>query len=64
MYPTRATEAGRHDRDGAIEDFSAARMAAWLEFNHATRSQLSAPRKGEAPDDRLDASDPQGADRS
>jgi hypothetical protein len=56
MYPTRATEAGRHDRDAAIEDFSAARMTAWLEFNRATRSQITAPLKGEAPDDRLDAS--------
>jgi hypothetical protein len=55
MYPTRATEAGRHDRDGAIEDFSSARMAAWLDFNRATRASLAAAARTAAFDDRLDA---------
>ena len=55
MYPTRATEAGRHDRDTVIEDFSPAQMAAWVEFNRATRSSLADATKGAAADDRLDA---------
>ena len=55
MYPTRATEAGRHDRDAAIEDFSAERVSAWLEFNRATRASLAKPLSIASPDDRLDA---------
>ena len=59
MYPTRATEAGRHDKDGAIEEFSAARLAEWIEFNHQTRSALDALAPALASptafDDRLDA---------
>lgn len=55
MYPTRATEAGRHDRDAAIEDFSADRLSAWLAFNRATRSSLAKAPPSASPDDRLDA---------
>jgi hypothetical protein len=55
MYPTRATEAGRHDRDAAIEDFSAERVSAWLEFNRAIRASLAKPLSIASPDDRLDA---------
>ena len=46
MYPTRATEAGRHDLDSLIEDFSAPRIAAWIEFNRATQAALPAAAKG------------------
>lgn len=55
MYPTRATEAGRHDLDAAIEDFLPARIAAWLAFNHETREGLAAAAKSASFDDRLDA---------
>lgn len=55
MYPTRATEAGFHERDPAIEDFSPARMASWLDFNRATRAALAAASAGASADDRLDA---------
>ena len=55
MYPTRATEAGRHDHDGAIEDFSAARIEAWLEVNRNTKAALAAASRGASTDDRLDA---------
>ncbi len=56
LYPTRATEAGRHDSDSAIEDFSAQRIASWIEFNRTTKSSLSTAVKTAAFDDRLDAS--------
>ncbi len=55
MYPTRATEAGWHERDAAIEDFSPARSAAWVEFNRATRGSLMAAARGASFEDRLDA---------
>jgi uncharacterized protein (DUF885 family) len=54
MYPTRATEAGRHDHDGAIEDFSAARIDSWIRFNREAKAALGAV-KGASFDDRLDA---------
>jgi len=56
MYPTRATEAGQHDHDSLIEDFSAPRIAAWVEFNRATLASLPAAAKGASFDDRLDLS--------
>lgn len=56
MYPTRATEAGRHDLDSFIEDFSATKIAAWIEFNRATQAALPAAAKGASLDDRLDLS--------
>ncbi len=55
MYPTRATEAGRHDLDSRIEDFSAARILEWVEFNRTTRASLDAAAERASPDDRLDA---------
>lgn len=56
MYPTRATESGRHDFDGRIEDFSPARVEAWIQFNRATRDSLQRLTTAQAPlDDRLDA---------
>ncbi|MBX7186121.1 MAG: DUF885 domain-containing protein [Vicinamibacteria bacterium] len=54
MYPTRATEAGRHDRDAAIEDFSAPRIAAWIEFNRATLASIPAASRTASAEDRLD----------
>lgn len=55
MYPTRATEAGRHDRDGALEDFSVDRLQAWVAFNRAARTNLDRAAITASPDDRLDA---------
>ena len=59
MYPTRATEAGWHAKDAAIGDFSPARLAEWIEFNHQTRSALRALapslKHPAAFEDRLDA---------
>lgn len=55
MYPSRATEAGRHDHDGALEDFSAARVESWIEFNRTTRDTLKTAVRRASPDDRLDA---------
>lgn len=37
MFPTRATEAGRHDLDKTLEDFSAERRARWIAFNERQR---------------------------
>ncbi len=42
MYPFRATEAGRHDRDRELEDPSPARIAAWVAFNRRTVERLKA----------------------
>lgn len=39
-FPTRATEAGRHDFDGALEDFSPEPRAAWVDFNEAEEAKL------------------------
>ncbi len=55
MYPTRATEAGRHDHDARIEDFSRARVAGWVEFNRQTRASLPEASRSATFDDRLDA---------
>lgn len=56
MYPTRATEAGRHDRDALIEDFSPQKTAAWIDFNRATLASLPPTAKNASFDDRLDLS--------
>src|SRR5947209_11775030 len=40
MFPTRATEAGRHDLDSKLEDFSRKKIAGWIEFNRAARGTL------------------------
>src|SRR6266576_4380914 len=57
MFPTRATQAGNHAFDSKLEDFSAEKIARWVEVNQAERDRLtkliSAP---DLPfDDRLDA---------
>jgi hypothetical protein len=55
-FPSRATEAGRHDLDGQLEDLSASVLARWLAFNRTTRHCLAAwTQRGELDlDDRLD----------
>ena len=57
MFPTRATAAGRHDFDEALEDFSPARVAAWTDFNRTNRARLlELVTKGNlSNDDKLDA---------
>ena len=40
-FPSRATEAGRHDWDGELENLSAPDLAAWLSFNRQSLSQIS-----------------------
>jgi Bacterial protein of unknown function (DUF885) len=40
MFPTRATQAGRHDLDERLEDFSRKRIDLWLAFNRAMRARL------------------------
>jgi hypothetical protein len=42
MFPSRATEAGRHDVDSKLEDFSKKKIAQWIEFNRAVRGALVA----------------------
>jgi len=56
-FPTRATEAGRHDLDTELPDLSAARIADWLRFNRQIRASLQATLAGAAvaSEDRLDA---------
>jgi uncharacterized protein (DUF885 family) len=57
FFPSRATEAGRHDRDRQLENLSPARVARWIAINRATRERLLAAlgsgRLSE--EDRLDA---------
>ena len=55
MYPTRATEAGRHDLDSRLEDFAASRLESWVIFNRQTRAALAEAKKGASFDDSLDA---------
>jgi uncharacterized protein (DUF885 family) len=40
-FPSRATEAGRHDRDEELEDLSSRDLAAWLSFNRRNLNQIS-----------------------
>ena len=56
MFPTRATEAGRHDFDEALEDFSPKRRQEWVAFNKAqgTRLRQSVERAKLSLDQRLD----------
>ena len=43
MFPTRATQAGRHNLDQQLEDFSRKPVALWIDFNRATRATLAEP---------------------
>jgi uncharacterized protein (DUF885 family) len=56
-FPCKATEAGRHDLDGALEDLAPERRADWLAFNRTTRDTLrrALADRGLGPEDRLDA---------
>ncbi len=56
-FPSRATEAGRHDRDAELEDLTPERLRAWADFNTKALEQLSAElaSSGLSEDDRLDA---------
>jgi uncharacterized protein (DUF885 family) len=55
-YPSRATEAGRHDWDRELEDFSPDARARWLSRNRQTREDIAAllRRSGLSLDERLD----------
>jgi hypothetical protein len=57
MFPSRATEAGMHDLDGALEDFSPAKLSSWIEYNSGMAGKLRAALSDPALDfeDRLDA---------
>jgi len=55
-FPTRATDAGRHDRDAELEDLSPARRARFLAANHAFLARVNeALARSLSADDRLDA---------
>jgi uncharacterized protein (DUF885 family) len=53
-FPSRATEAGRHDRDSELEDLTPERRAAWIAFNRKTLDDLSKV-SAASEDDRRDA---------
>ncbi|MGH9366083.1 MAG: DUF885 domain-containing protein [Thermoanaerobaculia bacterium] len=53
-FPSRSTEAGRHDRDKELEDLTPERLRNWVDFNRKTLERLDAAR-GLSKDDRLDA---------
>ena len=53
-YPSRATEAGRHDRDRELENLPSERLAAWIEFNKKTRDAIAAMAPAASPEDRDD----------
>ena len=56
QYPSRATEAGRSDFDGRLEDLDPARLQAWLAFVASTDEAARAMQSGGglSPDDALD----------
>lgn len=41
MYPSRATAAGRHDRDRQLEDFAGDRVDDWVGFNREVATALA-----------------------
>ena len=41
MFPTRATQAGDHDLDRKLEDFSAESLQRWVDLNRAERDRLT-----------------------
>jgi uncharacterized protein (DUF885 family) len=57
MFPSRATEAGRHERDRQLEDLMPDRLRAWVDFNRRTLASLPTALASPAAteDDRLDA---------
>ncbi|HMF08982.1 MAG TPA: DUF885 domain-containing protein [Thermoanaerobaculia bacterium] len=56
-FPSRATEAGRHDFDNRLEDLSRPRLARWISLNRETVARLSSALASGSlsSDDRLDA---------
>ncbi len=52
-FPSRATEAGRHDRDRQLEDLTPERLRGWVDFNRRTLERLAAASE-QSEDDRLD----------
>ena len=56
MFPTRATAAGLHELDAALEDFSPERLSEWTAFNRKVAEELRATlsKPGLELDDRLD----------
>lgn len=40
FYPSRATAAGRHDRDAELEDFSGEAIASWVAYNREVAGRL------------------------
>lgn len=56
-YPTAATQAGRHDHDRELEDWTPERRKEWIDENRKTLSSIEAWRRAgsSSPDDRLDA---------
>jgi len=55
IFPSRATEAGRHDKDSAVEDLTPARRAAWIAFNRKTLQDLARLPGAASADERMDA---------
>jgi uncharacterized protein (DUF885 family) len=57
LFPSKATEAGRHDRDRQLEGLTPERLKAWVDFNRKTvevlNTELASTTLSE--DDRLDA---------
>jgi uncharacterized protein (DUF885 family) len=56
-FPSKATEAGRHDRDRELENLTPERLKAWVDFNRKTAGILDAEVASASlsQDDRLDA---------
>ncbi len=56
-FPSKATEAGRHDRDKELENLTPERLKAWVDFNRKAAGILDAELASAvlAEDDRLDA---------
>ena len=54
MYPSRATEAGRHDRDRELENLTPGRLATWIDFNRKTRAALDVAAGSAGAEDRAD----------
>ncbi|HEY7369984.1 MAG TPA: DUF885 domain-containing protein [Thermoanaerobaculia bacterium] len=54
FYPSRATEAGRHDFDQRLEDPTPARRAEWLAFQKETLAAIAATRVVGPTDDEAD----------
>ena len=57
MFPTRATAAGLHDKDEALEDLSPEKISKWLSYNRGVVEKLSSSLRGDELEfeDRLDA---------